>query len=129
MTRYRLHRFHILLQQKGDSEEEESVPTRAPPNGLRGGKHADNNREELDASNLMDVQEAAKKFRKAERRRGAFILHRVHTAYCVLTMMPLAHDRETAVNLCISILLTTFTNVTYAITLSWNASPATTSRT
>lgn len=65
---------HNNFQQKGDSEEEETVSTRPPVNGLRAGKHADNTREELDASNLMDTREAAKKFRKAEKRRGMIAL-------------------------------------------------------
>lgn len=77
MVRIQITFFNCDLTQPqaGESSDEEAViPARAAPRTRNG----EVNREELDVSNLMNTEEAGKRFRKAEKRRGSLS----HTLPC-----------------------------------------------
>lgn len=56
---------------QGDSSDDETVPTRS---AIRNKGAETANSQELDVGHLMDAEEASKKFRKAEKKRGIHIL-------------------------------------------------------
>jgi nuclear migration protein JNM1 len=63
-----LYRSDIVLHQKDDSSEDEiSLPTRSARNRNGDGLAS---KDELDSSSLIGTEEASKRFRKAEKRRG-----------------------------------------------------------
>ncbi|KAG7085584.1 hypothetical protein E1B28_003137 [Marasmius oreades] len=69
---------------KDSSDDEGPIPTRS----VTRGKTTETSREELDSSNLMNAEEASKKFRRAEKRR-----ERVRTHY-IYPPSPISSDDE-----------------------------------
>jgi hypothetical protein len=67
------HHIYFTLQNADSSDDEATLPSRSAPK-----PRVDlNGKEDIDSSNLMDPEEASKKFRKAEKRRGASRVHSI----------------------------------------------------
>jgi len=86
------HNYHFTLQNADSSDDEATLPSRSAPKP----RVEFNGKEDIDSSNLMDPEEAIKKFRKAEKRRGMsrvrsiqFLSNSFQTVLVPVTPIPL----------------------------------------
>jgi hypothetical protein len=82
-------RYSRFLQRADAGSDDEAAPSRS---AIRGGRTAEAgaSKEELDSTNLMQLDEATKKFRKAERRRG---LPSISCMFMPLISLKTGHER------------------------------------